>query len=129
MEYVAEKALAHDIIKQACQDYVKFQLLSMGITRKENQGTGEVIYGKKVLDLKKSEDVKTFKKIRREILELLDFFRSEWFEQLCDYSGFDGNRIITKLNMMIKKFVAEYHEAMKKEGERIIAERNKKDAA
>lgn len=129
MEYVAEREVAHDIIKQACQDYVEFQLLSMGIVRDFKKGTGEVTYTKKVLNLKKADDKKIMKKLRNEILDLLSFFRSEYFENLADYSGFDGDRIITRLNMLVRKYVDEFKEAMKKEDEQKIAERNKKDAA
>lgn len=124
MEYIAEKELAHNIIRQACQDYVKYQLLSMGITRVEKKTTNEVIYEKKSYDFKSDEGRKTLKKIRKEILDCLDFFRSEWFEQLAGLSGFNSDRIITRLNALIKKYVDEYHEYMRKEGEQKIAERS-----
>ena len=112
--YIAEREMAHDIIKQACKDYVKYQLQSMGIVRKVCEGTGEVTYKKETLNLGSTEGRKTLKNIRREILDLLAFFRSDWFANLADYSGFESENIISRLNALVKKYIAEFHEAMNK---------------
>ena len=129
--YIAGCEFSDDmIIEMACQDYIKNQLSGMGIIRKVNEKTGDVTYTKKNMTYSRSKCFKDVEKTRKEILELLSFFKSEYFKQLCDYSGFDGDQIIKRLNMIVKNYVDEFHEAMKIKNKEIVAERKrKKDAA
>lgn len=129
--YIAGCEFSDDmIIEMACQDYIKNQLSSMGIIRKVNEKTGDVTYTEKNITYSRSKCFKDVEKTRKEILELLSFFKSEYFKQLCDYSGFDGDQIIKRLNMIVKNYVDEFHEAMKIKNKEIVAERKrKKDAA